>query len=668
MVGSVRAGPWLAGGLFVIALSLYVKTLAPSVVTIFDDSLEFQLVTYQLGIAHPTGYPLYVMLGKLFTLLPVGNIAYRVNLMSAAFGAATVTLVYLLTLQLLPANSGRGPEPTNAHTRLRPERPAWAGQAGSVFGALLLAVGPVFWQQATIAEVYTLNAFFVALILLVVLTTIKKSRDQQEERHGLEVRNGVRPECRTPALVIFSPARPVLWLSSLLGLSLAHHRTTLLLVPAVGIYLLLTYDLRLFRPRWWLLGLLGGLWPLLLYLYLPLRGHVGSLDGSYQNTWPGFWQHVTASGYNTFIVDNPLSQQRSWAYYGELLADQVYTPVLAWVGLLALFQRGQHRVLALTGLAFATYLGFNLLYNVADIEVFFIPIFLIWAVWSGVGAAYLLETMARLPQPAWRWSMLGLLVLVFGLILVQLGWSSVGRLKQRSTWQVHDYGLDLLRQPFDPAERPVIIGLLGEMTLIRYFQQTEGLRPELETVAADRERDRWAEIERALVEGKTVYLTRDLAGLAERYSLDAVGPLIRVEPEAGLTPPKQQVGRNQPVTPEIKLSGYSVLAAPQTGPGLAPVRLSLTWQPVEPLAADLKVSARLLAPNGEVKASVDAAPVHFAYPTTAWRPGEFITDVYDLELPLGAPAGAYTPLLIWYDPAREAAEMGRIELEPVPVK
>jgi hypothetical protein len=214
----------------------------------------------------------------------------------------------------------------------------------------------------------------------------------------------------------------------------------------------------------------------------------------------------------------------------------------------------------------------------------------------------------------------------------------------------------------------VIIGLLGEMTLIRYFQQTEGLRPELETVAADRERDRWAEIERALVEGKTVYLTRDLAGLAERYSLDAVGPLIRVEPEAGLTPPKQQVGRNQPVTPEIKLSGYSVLAAPQTGPGLAPVRLSLTWQPVEPLAADLKVSARLLAPNGEVKASVDAAPVHFAYPTTAWRPGEFITDVYDLELPLGAPAGAYTPLLIWYDPAREAAEMGRIELEPVPVK
>ncbi len=74
----------IAGGLFIASFLLYLSTLAPSVVTIFDDSLEFQLVTYQLGIAHPTGYPLYTLLGKLFTLIvPAGNIAYRVNLMSA---------------------------------------------------------------------------------------------------------------------------------------------------------------------------------------------------------------------------------------------------------------------------------------------------------------------------------------------------------------------------------------------------------------------------------------------------------------------------------------------------------------------------------------------------------------------------------------------------------
>ena len=69
--------PLIAIGLFIISLTLYLTTLAPSVVTLFDDSLEFQLVTYQLGIAHPTGYPLYTILGKLFTFLPVGDGAPR---------------------------------------------------------------------------------------------------------------------------------------------------------------------------------------------------------------------------------------------------------------------------------------------------------------------------------------------------------------------------------------------------------------------------------------------------------------------------------------------------------------------------------------------------------------------------------------------------------------
>ena len=92
---------WIAGGLFLLTFLLYLSSLAPSVVTLFDDSLEFQLVTYQLGIAHPTGYPLYTLLGKLFTFLPVGNVAFRVNLMSAIFGAGTVVLVYLFILRLI---------------------------------------------------------------------------------------------------------------------------------------------------------------------------------------------------------------------------------------------------------------------------------------------------------------------------------------------------------------------------------------------------------------------------------------------------------------------------------------------------------------------------------------------------------------------------------------
>ena len=76
----------------------------------------------------------------------------------------------------------------------------------------------------------------------------------------------------------------------------------------------------------------------------------------------------------------------------------------------------------------------------------------------------------------------------------------------------------------------------------------------------------------------------------------------------------------------------------------------------------------MLNAAGEAVAVTDRVPVHFAYPTTRWRPGETVSDVYDLALPADLAAGMYSPLLIWYDPAQNAAEVGRIELEAVSLR
>ena len=78
----------LAGFLFLLSLGLYIRTLAPGVLP--GDSAEFQVLAHQLGIAHCPGYPIYLLLAKLFTLLPFGEIAYRVNLFSAFMAALTV--------------------------------------------------------------------------------------------------------------------------------------------------------------------------------------------------------------------------------------------------------------------------------------------------------------------------------------------------------------------------------------------------------------------------------------------------------------------------------------------------------------------------------------------------------------------------------------------------
>src|SRR4028118_2438726 len=94
-----RLGPVLAGsaaGIFVFAL--YLRTLAPTVLYYDDpgmlDAVMLQMQVAVLGIAHPTGYPTYMMLTHLFTYLPAGDVAYRVNLASAAYGVVAVAAVY----------------------------------------------------------------------------------------------------------------------------------------------------------------------------------------------------------------------------------------------------------------------------------------------------------------------------------------------------------------------------------------------------------------------------------------------------------------------------------------------------------------------------------------------------------------------------------------------
>ena len=95
----------VAGVLALGAFAVYVVTLAPDVLP--GDSGEFQLAVPLLGIVHPTGYPLYLLLGRLFTLLPVASIAYRVNLFSAASAALAVGAFYLVALGMVEAITNR---------------------------------------------------------------------------------------------------------------------------------------------------------------------------------------------------------------------------------------------------------------------------------------------------------------------------------------------------------------------------------------------------------------------------------------------------------------------------------------------------------------------------------------------------------------------------------
>jgi hypothetical protein len=80
--------------LFLLTFIVYVKYLAPTIFT--GDSADATMASYFLGIPHPPGFPVYTWIGHIFTFLPVGDVAYRVNLMSAFFGALVIPVVYMI--------------------------------------------------------------------------------------------------------------------------------------------------------------------------------------------------------------------------------------------------------------------------------------------------------------------------------------------------------------------------------------------------------------------------------------------------------------------------------------------------------------------------------------------------------------------------------------------
>jgi len=148
-----------------------------------------------------------------------------------------------------------------------------------------------------------------------------------------------------------------------------------------------------------------------------------------------------------------------------------------------------------------------------------------------------------------------------------------------------------------------------------------------------------------------------------------MGPLIRVHAKPIQQKPtpdpavKIQQEVDIPLIPEISMTRYAI-TRPKTHLPVAPLRLTVIWQAKADLSADYKISARLLDETGQIGAVVDKVPVHFAYPTSAWRSSEFISDVYDLSLTANFIPGSYTPLFILYNPANESAELGRITLPP----
>ncbi|MBN1995082.1 MAG: DUF2723 domain-containing protein [Anaerolineae bacterium] len=658
----VRCSDWPVGlGLALLALALYITTLAPTVLE--ADSGEFQFVPWLPGIAHPPGYPLYILLGWLWThLFPLGEVAWRMNLLSAVFAAATISLTYVVARQLLDMTL--------------PDTPLPARLISAAIAAAAFAISPTFWSQAIVAEVYALHAMLMALILYLALQLRGNARV-----FSFPNLNSWPAKCLTFAFAV----------------GLTHHLTTILLLPALVLFLLWPAGPNIAAARksphsgeakksrepartLFVHGILF-ISPLLLYLYLPLiapstpYATLALSDHQiltlYDNSLAGFLRHVTAMVFAGELQPDAVEISRVVLVW-QLLQQQVgwLGLILALAGLLTLWLRQQFDLLVLTGLGSLGFLLFNLIYFIGDVFVLFIPIWLLVCLWMGLGSLGLAHWLAgsfvrrkagppqarpvfgemeqRLGQKIYRMLVVGLVSACFLLAVLPMVTRNWAVVNQKNNTAARERWSEILAQPI-PTGAVLLSNDRNEMMPLWYYQYVEGRRPDLlglfPLIVPD---PAYANVglvlDQALASGRPVYLIKSMPGLSLKATLVQEDALYRAAPDPTLPPHRYEVVFSG-VTSEsnqsesVKLLGHD-LSAERVLPG-DEIAVTLYWQPEQVLSVDYTSYVHLLNSEGQGVTQNDHLPGGVFYPSSRWQIGEILRDRHTLTIPANTLPGRY---------------------------
>lgn len=422
----------VALALFAIVFATYAATMCRTIYT--GDDGDFITASATAGVPHPTGYPLFVLLGRLFLhIVPFGNPAFRMNLMTALFGAAAVAMFFRFAARLVPERF-------------------WAAMA-----ALILAFGPTFWQQSLSCEVYSLTCLFLTTLLYLALLWQRQPGNE----------------------------RLLLTLAFLYGLACTNHLTIVLFLPGFLAFVLAA------RPGLWREGrrlgllLLAFALPLSLYAYLPLaaRGNPPVNWGD-PSTLQTFWAHVTGEQFRHLLSFKPRLLGQDSLRYGEHLFREFgfWFLWLAPIGVWSLWRDNRALCLLLAWIWLAN-VAYAVNYHIFDIYVYYLPSYIVAAAFVAAGAS----SVNR-----WVYDRLGLdeerrahyaglvAVVVLALPLLQHA-LHFGRIDKSDNYLEHDFSANLLRSA--PADALLVTN--GQWTLTLWYRRFV-LEQRRDVVLADR--------------------------------------------------------------------------------------------------------------------------------------------------------------------------------------
>lgn len=456
---------WLFISSIVFVFVIYLLTLAPGVVQI--DSGELAAVASTLGIAHPTGYPLFTLIGYIFTkIFFFSSKIYALNLLSALYTLGGVLFLIkinlLVLLQLKPQliKDKKSKKKADSSIQFTEELTALLAVAGT----LTIAFSRTFWLQSTSVEVYSLHILLICASIYFFLKAFFK----ENENKSIELKKFEKE-----------------WLvfAFILGLSFTNHMTSILLLPGFAYLYFSKYGFSKDAFQRILRMLIPFIAALTIYLYLPISASKNpEINWGNPVTWENFKRHIMGWQYQSWIFSSTESASKQFKYFVELLpVEFAYIGlILILLGLIELSKLNR-KILTFYVILFFTCLLYSINYDINDIDSYFLLAFISSGLIATAGYFFMVRNLFRTGNNS-KYAILILPVVIFII--------NFGKVNQSDNTQYHEYSISVL----DSAEKnSIVISYLWDFLISPsyYLQFVEGKRKDIAIIDKELVRRSW---------------------------------------------------------------------------------------------------------------------------------------------------------------------------------
>jgi len=424
---------------FLFNLFFHLQTIAPSVT--FWDAGEFIATSHILGIPHPPGTPLFVLIGRVWNLLPFFSVAFKMNLLSTLCGTISSVFLYLVVSRILRVWV-IGDNDRSALVVVH---------GGGISAAIVSSYLFTVWENTTETEVYALALLTISLFAWLAL----RWRDELSWN-------------KRTNLIVF--------MSFIAGLSVGNHLMALLVGPSVILFVLMTDWKSLINTRTLLAVVIFFFLGLSVHIYLPVRAALHpSINEADPSTWQAFWEVLTRKQYGSrsmFIRSADFFRYQIplyFIYFSDQFGGEWLTGLFSALGLWGMwehFRRERHSffffllLFLLTSLGLVIYLNFRIghtqaldevpnpkMHEVRERDYFFVVSFMVFGLWIGMGLASAFNVMRKSLSRAFKENRipiygLGLLVFLPSVLPLYMNYDREDR---SNNFIAYDYAYNILQ-------------------------------------------------------------------------------------------------------------------------------------------------------------------------------------------------------------------------------